>query len=51
MSTGEIRKLRYVVVAGSVENRESKRLAEEIAESVSGTVNVENRLRVKVRGI
>jgi hypothetical protein len=40
-----------VVLSGSVENRESKRLAEDIAESVSGTRNVENLLRVKLRGI
>jgi hypothetical protein len=40
-----------VVLAGTVENRESKRLAEDIAESVSGVRNVENTLRVTKRGI
>jgi hypothetical protein len=40
-----------VVLSGTVENRESKRLAEDIGESVSGVTEVENRLRVKVRGI
>jgi hypothetical protein len=40
-----------VVLSGSVENRESKRLAEDIAESVSGVENVENGLRVHMRGI
>ena len=40
-----------IVLSGSVENRESKRLAEDIAESVSGVNEVENRLRVVVRGI
>lgn len=40
-----------VVLSGSVENREAKRLAEDIAESVSGVENVENGLRVHMRGI
>jgi osmotically-inducible protein OsmY len=40
-----------VVLTGTVENRESKRLAEDIAESISGVKEVENKLRVKVRGI
>lgn len=40
-----------VVMSGSVENRESKRLAEDIGDSVSGVKNVENRLKVKMRGI
>lgn len=40
-----------VVLSGTVENRESKRLAEDIAESVSGVQNVENTLRVTGKGI
>lgn len=40
-----------VVLSGSVENREAKRLAEDIAESVAGVENVENGLRVHMRGI
>lgn len=40
-----------VVLSGSVENRESKRLAEDIAESVTGVLNVENTLRVTKHGI
>jgi hypothetical protein len=40
-----------VVLSGSVDNRESKRLAEDISDSVSGVKNVENRLKVKMRGI
>lgn len=40
-----------VVLAGHVENRQSKRLAEDIAENVAGVNNVENRLRVQVKGI
>ena len=40
-----------VVLSGTVENRESKRLAEDIAESVSGVQNVENTLRVRKKGI
>lgn len=40
-----------VVLAGRVEDRESKRLAEDIAESVAGVQNVENRLRVAIKGI
>jgi osmotically-inducible protein OsmY len=40
-----------VVLSGSVEDRDSKRLAEDIGDSISGVKNVENRLRVKMRGI
>lgn len=40
-----------VVISGSVEDRESKRLAEDLIESVTGVKNVENRLRVSVKGI
>lgn len=40
-----------VTLTGSVNDRESKRLAEDIGESVSGVKNVENRLRVKKVGI
>ena len=40
-----------VVFSGSVEDRKSKRLAEDIGDSVSGVKNVENRLRVRMRGI
>lgn len=36
-----------VVLTGTVENRYDKRRAEDLAESVSGVTNVENRLRVK----
>lgn len=36
-----------VVLTGTVENRWSKRKAEDLAESCSGVKNVENRLRVK----
>ena len=36
-----------VTLTGTVNNREDKRRAEDIAESVSGVSNVENRLRVK----
>nr|UEW68078.1 BON domain-containing protein [uncultured bacterium] len=36
-----------VTLTGSVNTREDKRVAEDIAESVSGVTNVENRLRVK----
>ena len=35
-----------VTLTGSVESRHAKRLAEDIAESVSGVTHVENRLRV-----
>jgi osmotically-inducible protein OsmY len=35
-----------VTLNGSVESRQAKRLAEDIAESVAGVTNVENRLRV-----
>lgn len=40
-----------VILSGTVGTRESKRLAEDIAEAVSGVQNVENSLRVQVRGI
>ncbi|HEX6716651.1 MAG TPA: BON domain-containing protein [Pyrinomonadaceae bacterium] len=36
-----------VTLSGTVNSREDKRRAEDIAESVSGVTNVENRLRVK----
>ncbi len=36
-----------VVLTGAVENREAKRRAEELAESIPGVKNVENRLRVE----
>jgi osmotically-inducible protein OsmY len=36
-----------VILSGTVESRETKRTAEDIAESVSGVKNVENRLRIK----
>ena len=36
-----------VTLTGTVNNREDKRRAEDLAESVSGVTNVENRLRVK----
>lgn len=35
-----------VTLAGAVESRQAKRLAEDIAESVSGVTHVENRLRI-----
>lgn len=35
-----------VILSGTVEDRQSKRRAEDIAESVSGVQNVENRIRV-----
>ncbi len=38
-----------VTLTGTVKSREDKRRAEDIAESVSGVTNVENRLRVKGR--
>lgn len=38
-----------VTLTGTVNSREEKRRAEDIAESVSGVTNVENRLRVKGR--
>lgn len=40
-----------VVLNGTVNSREEKRLAADIAESVSGVENVENRLRVRVPGV
>ena len=40
-----------VILMGSVEIREDKRLAEDIAGSVAGVKNVENRIRVKLSGI
>ena len=40
-----------VTLTGTVTNRNDKRRAEDIAESVSGVTNVENRLRVKQSGI
>jgi len=40
-----------VILKGSVNDRESKRLAEDIGDSVAGVKNVENRLRVKKAGI
>lgn len=39
-----------VILTGTVEDKDSKRLAAIIGESVGGVNNVENRLRVKVRG-
>jgi hypothetical protein len=36
-----------VTLTGTVHNRNDKRRAEDMAESVSGVTNVENRLRVK----
>ena len=36
-----------VILSGSVHSRRAKRLAEEIAEGVSGVTNVENRIRVR----
>jgi osmotically-inducible protein OsmY len=40
-----------VVLSGTVQSREEKKLAAEIAESVSGVTNVENRLHVTLQGI
>jgi osmotically-inducible protein OsmY len=40
-----------VILTGTVENKEAKWLAEDIGEEISGVKNVENRLKVKVRGI
>jgi osmotically-inducible protein OsmY len=40
-----------VTLTGSVDNRNSKRLAEDIGDSVAGVKNVENRIRVKKSGI
>jgi len=39
-----------VTLTGTVRNRSDKRRAEDLAESVSGVTNVENRLRVKQSG-
>src|SRR6185295_16862413 len=39
-----------VTLTGTVRNRNDKRRAEDLAESVSGVTNVENRLRVKQSG-
>jgi osmotically-inducible protein OsmY len=39
-----------VTLTGTVRSRSDKRRAEDIAESVSGVTNVENRLRVKQYG-
>jgi hypothetical protein len=36
-----------VTLTGMVDNRNAKRMAEDIAEEVSGVTNVENRLRVR----
>lgn len=40
-----------VFLTGVVKSREDKRLAEEIAEEVTGVENVENRLHITLRGI
>jgi osmotically-inducible protein OsmY len=40
-----------VILKGEVNDRESKRLAEDIGESVPGVRNVENRLRITKTGI
>lgn len=40
-----------VVISGVVENRGAKKLAADIGEGVSGVNNVENRIKVKVRGV
>jgi hypothetical protein len=40
-----------VILTGHVEDRDAKRLAEDIGEEVTGVQNVENRLHVRVRGI
>jgi osmotically-inducible protein OsmY len=40
-----------VTLIGTVEDRSSKRMIEDIGESVSGVKNIENRLKVKVKGI
>lgn len=40
-----------VILAGTVDDRQAKRLAEDIGDAVPGVKNVENRLRVKVQGI
>lgn len=36
-----------VILSGSVNRKYEKRLAEDLAESISGVVNVENRIRIK----
>jgi len=38
---------REVILSGTVDSRNSKRMAEDIAESVSGVTHVENRIRVQ----
>ena len=40
-----------VILTGTVDDRDAKRMAADIGESVSGVENVENRLRVKIKGI
>ena len=40
-----------VVLTGSAEDKTSKRLAEDIVESVSGVGNVENNIKVNIKGI
>lgn len=40
-----------VILTGAVNSREDKRLAEEIAEEITGVKDVENRLHITLRGI
>jgi hypothetical protein len=40
-----------VVLTGTVDDREAKRMAADISENVSGVENVENRLHVKIKGV
>jgi hypothetical protein len=40
-----------VILTGTVESRAAKRMAADITENVTGVENVENRLRVKIKGI
>jgi osmotically-inducible protein OsmY len=40
-----------VFLTGTVSTRDEKRLAEEIAEEITGVENVENRLHITLRGI
>lgn len=40
-----------VALTGSADDKASKRLAEDIVESVSGVGNVENNIKVKIKGI